>query len=250
VKPARGARAAVVRRGRGGGVWRLGRSARTLSAAVVVGVIAPAAVAQPGDVDAWPWAAVARVLRDGDGPCSGVLVAPRTVLTVGHCVARRNPWRAEAAARLSVRFGGAAFAVEAVRLARTSPFGADGALAALHHDWAVLELAAAPAVAPVPYHGGRAARLAFVLDTAVSKMGWAGGARVRDDGCRIRHLDRDARAFAFACGGGAGRGRSGSALIAATVDGYAVIAVQSAVGRTGAGRVGLAVSPEPALVVP
>ncbi len=41
----------------------------------------------------WPWSAVGRVLTDGGGPCSGVLVEPALVLTVGHCVAGGQDWR-------------------------------------------------------------------------------------------------------------------------------------------------------------
>ncbi len=229
-----------------------GPNARRRARVVPLAVIALAlgldvAAAQETD-NAWPWSAVVRVLRDGKGPCSGVLVAPRTVLTVGHCVARRKPWRAVPAERLTVQFDTGAHRVTSVHVAERTPFEPDGAVGPVQHDWAVLELADAPAVTPVPYGGRRAARRAFILDSPVFKVGWSGRQRARDVACRVQHFDADGRAFSFTCPGGAGRGRSGSALIIRDGRDYAVIAVQSAEGRTGFTTIGLAVSPTRAVV--
>jgi protease YdgD len=220
----------------------------TLLCALTTFATAASAMAEPADRDAWPWAAVGRVERNGGGPCSGVLVAARTVLTVGHCVARRGPWRAEAPERLAVRFGEQAYAVVAVRVAATSPYAPDGGIGPIRHDWAVLELAVAPAVEPVAYEGPSAARRAFVADAPLAKVGWVQGRREDDPDCRIRRLELDAAAFTFACDGGPGQGRSGSALLIRTTAGFAVVAVQSAEARTGIVTLGIAVSPEPAVL--
>lgn len=227
-----------------------------VAAAIGVGGFAAGArAAAPEPAAAWPWSAVVRVLRDGGGPCSGVLIAPRTVLTVGHCVATRAPWAPLPAARLSVRFADADadadYAVAEVTLARASPFRANGRLGPVRHDWALLALVDAPVeVAPVPYAGGAAARLAFILDGALFKVGWQGGARRRDVACRVRELDGEARAFSFGCPGGAGRGRSGSALIRRVGERYEVVAVQSAEARTRFTTLGIAVSPARAVLEP
>ena len=220
----------------------------TLVGALLTLATAAGATAEPADRDAWPWAAVGRVERNGGGPCSGVLVAARTVLTVGHCVARRGPWRAEEPERLAVRFGEQAYPVVAVRVAASSPYATGGRLGPVRHDWAVLELAAAPAVEPVAYEGPSAARRAFVADAPLAKVGWVQGRREHDPDCRIRRLALDAAAFTFACDGGPGLGRSGSALLIRTPTGFAVVAVQSAEARTGVVTLGIAVSPEPTVL--
>lgn len=203
--------------------------------------------AQEVGADAGPWSAVARVLRNGKGPCSGVLVAERVVLTVGHCVARREPWRSVPPERLSVRFDEVDHAVTAVHLAKTSPFDGSGRIGPVRHDWALLELAEAPAATPVPYAGGGEVRRAFVLDAPVVKVGWGGGERVRDDTCRIEEVDPQARVFTFTCAEAAGRGRSGSALIVRLSGAHAVIGVQAAEARNNVATIGIAVSPETTL---
>jgi protease YdgD len=211
------------------------------AAAVVAALLAAAPLR--ADATADPIAAVGRVLRDGGGPCSGVLVAPRRVLTVGHCVARGRPWRAWEAARLSVVLGGRSYAVVAAHLPARGPFAEDGRLDDVARDWAYLELAEAPAPSPLPLGAAAAARRAFILDAAITKVGWAGGRQRRDDGCRITGLERDGTVIAFRCGGDAGAGRSGSALLLAEGERVEVIGTQSAEGRDALGVVGFAVAP-------
>lgn len=202
------------------------------------------AEALPGE--GWPWAAVGRVLTDGDGPCSGVLVASRTVLTVGHCVAGSG-WQAEPADRLTFALETSTHAVAAVRLSPRSPMTPGGKIEDVRQDWALLELEEPPAVAPVPYGGPAAARRAFALDEPLVKTGWApragGRERVRDHVCRIQELTPDATAFIYRCPGGAGAGRSGSALIQRAGQGFEVVAVQSAVTIENPVEFGLAVAP-------
>ena len=229
-----------------GGRGRRGTLAAALLAALVVG--SGHAAVQAADGEAGPWSAVARVLRNGEGPCSGVLVAARTVLTVGHCVARRKPWRAVSPDGVIVRFDGVDHAVAAIRLAERSPFRPDGRLGPVARDWAVLELVETPDREPVPYGGGGAVRRAFVLDTPVVKAGWRDGATARDDTCRIADVDAAAHVFTFTCAEAAGRGRSGSALFVRSAGAYAVIGVQSAEATSDAATVGIAISPDPAIL--
>ena len=149
------------------------------------------AAAPPG----WPYIAVGRVLTDGGGPCSGVLVAPALVLTVGHCVAGGRDWQPTPLDRLRVRLGRREHAVAAVRLDPASPFGADGKPRDLSHDWALLALAEPSMVPPVPYGGATAARRAYATDEPLTKVGWqplpAGFAsRLSDPDCRHRRPAR------------------------------------------------------------
>jgi protease YdgD len=202
----------------------------------------PGSSAVPADrAEAWPWSAVGRVLTDGAGPCSGVLIDPRTVLTVGHCVAGGRPWRAKPAERLSVVLDGTSYAVAAVRIADQSHFGPDGAIGDLRHDWAFLELEKPPTVEPVPYGGTAAARRALALDDPVFKVGWRGQDQKRDVACTIVEIEPDGRLVAFRCPGGAGQGRSGSALLVRAGQSWEAVAVQSAEAQNAFTAIGLAV---------
>lgn len=202
-------------------------------AIATLSLLTGASVAEPLPGNQWPWTSVGRVLIDGDGPCSGVLVAPRTVLTAGHCVTGGD-WRPRPTERISFTLETGTHAVASVRLAPRSPFGPDGKIEDLRYDWALLELKKSPAVAPVPYGGPAAARHAYILREPLVKAGWAsreggGHERTRDHVCRIQALHPNGTAVAFRCPGGAGTGRSGSALIQRTARGFEVVAVQSAI---------------------
>jgi Trypsin-like peptidase domain len=197
----------------------------------------------------WPWSAVGRVLTDGGGPCSGVLVGPALILTVGHCVAGGRDWRPTPLARLRVAVGGREHAVTSVRLEPTSPFGPDGKPRDLRHDWALLDLAEPSMVPPVPYGGATAARRAYATDEPLTKVGWqplpAGFAsRLSDPDCRIADLPAEARLLVYRCPDGAGSGRSGSALLLPAGEGWEVVAVQSAIASPGGIVSGIAVVPE------
>jgi hypothetical protein len=196
----------------------------------------------------WPWSAVGRVLRDGQGPCSGVLVAPTVVLTVGHCVADRRGWRATPD-RLSFVLGRLSYGVAAVRLPAESPFDAGGAIRDLRHDWALLALDRPAEVAPVPYGGPQAARLAFVLDQPLVRVGWADAGlglftRRRDEDCAVRHLDPEATLLVYRCADAHGGGRSGSALLLRAGEGWLVAGVQSALREPGDVPLAIAVAPD------
>ena len=212
-------------------------------AVVGLALLLGAAGGQPPD---WPWSAVGRVLTDGQGPCSGVLVTPALVLTVGHCVAGCPGWQPRALDRLRVELGGREHAVTAVRLDPAPPFGPDGKPLDLSHDWALLELTEPSRVPPVPYGGATAARRAYATDEPLTKVGWqplpAGFAsRLNDPDCRIAELPAEARTRVYRCPEGAGPGRSGSALLLPAGNSWEVVAVQSAIASPGGIESGIAV---------
>jgi protease YdgD len=209
-------------------------------AAALLALATPAAADDRSNED-WPWSAVGRVLTDGTGPCSGVLIEPRIVLTVGHCVAGGSPWRAQPVGRLSVALAGTSYAVGNVRIAEQSPFAPDGAIGDLRHDWALLELAAPPPIDPVPYRGTAAARRALALDNPVFKVGWRGQDLKREVACTILEIEPDGRLLAFRCPGGAGEGRSGSALLVRSGRSWEAVAVQSGEAQNAFTAIGLAV---------
>ncbi len=211
-------------------------------AAALACLLSPAAADEEPVDDRWPWTAVGRVQLDGKGPCSGVLIEPRTVLTVGHCVARRRPWEGRAPKRLQVVLAQQAHEVTAVELAPASPFQPDGDLGPVGNDWALLTLAEDATPTPVPYEGVPGARRAFILDLPLFKVGYAAGTRRRDVACGIVEVSSSGTAFTFSCPGGAGRGRSGSALLVRLGDGYTVVGTQSAEIRGRFTTLGVAVN--------
>ena len=106
----------------------------------LLGVLA-ARPADGGEGPELPWGAVARVLVDGDGPCSGVLVARDLVLTAGHCVPADAGPGPVPQSRLAVELGGEVHGV--LRVERAAPAGADAdpVVRAICSDWAALWLA-------------------------------------------------------------------------------------------------------------
>lgn len=199
-----------------------------------------AAANAPGE--GWPWHAVGRVLVDGRGPCSGVLVAPTVVLTVGHCVADGLSWQPLATSRLEVVLDDSRHGIGAIRLAPASPYTAEGRVGDVRNDWALLELTDRPAIRPVPVAGTAALRRAAAAGEPLFKVGYTGQVRRRDVACTVLEMDTTGRAFVFRCPGGAGQGRSGSALLRRQRDGYAVVGLQSAGGRTAFTELGIGVA--------
>jgi protease YdgD len=217
---------------------------RAVAIAIIVAG-AGCAAAQPELGESWPWSAVGRVLRDGGGPCSGALINPRTVLTVGHCVASGRPWIAIPPERLTVVLGGVEHMVNSVRIADVAPFTAEGDIGDLRHDWAWLELARDAAVEALPYGGMSAARRALALDEPIFKVGWLAGRLRRDVACKIVAIEPAGEVVIFGCPGGTGEGRSGSALVLRNHMGYEVIGVQSAEGENAFAKIGVAIAPTP-----
>lgn len=225
-----------------------------LAASLVAAIAFYAAPAAPQPAADWPASAVGRVLIDEAGPCSGVLIEAARVLTVGHCVADRATWQPLPARRLTFVLDGTSHAVAKVRLPASSPFDGSGTIRDLRHDWAVLALERASAIRPVAYGGPAAARLAYILEEPLAKIGWTplpGGLamRRRDEACTVRRLDPDGTLLVYGCAGGPGSGRSGSALLLQSAEGWRVAAVQSAVGDPGGVPVGIAVAPAPGILM-
>lgn len=194
---------------------------------------------QPIDIAAEPWRSVAKVQSGGGPRCTGVLVAPGTVLTAAHCLWNRRTRRLLPPSSLHVLFGydTGSYQVHATVVAFevapgwTAPSTEPVTLA---RDWAVLrlegngaagvpplQLAAEPPVAGTPLSFGgfnqdRVHRLIADTDCRLT-----GIAAVGDGGRLLRHD----------CAGT--RGTSGGPLLTRGPAGWEVVGLSVAVGPTG-----------------
>lgn len=220
-----------------------GGEALTLAACLIVAPLAGAQAQLPEPASDWPWSSVSRVLVEGRGTCSGVLVGSRAVLTAGHCVATGDPWTAHPTASLSVDFDGVRVEVVSVHLPQSGPLQIDGRVGNMHHDWALLELADYPSRQSIPFGGRAMTEWTHATGAPMFKVGFAAEQRRRDVACSVIAIAPEGNVFAFRCPGGAGQGRSGSALLVRDGDRYAVLGVQSAETQGETTTLGMAVIP-------
>jgi hypothetical protein len=227
---------------------RAGTKRRLLALAAFVGVMFLLAVslADQTSLEGWPWQAAGR-LGVGEVDRGGVvLVAPRTALTVRHCVPENLPAERP---DLKVRLAGQLVEVASLRRSPRPPLAA-GRIRSLGDDWVVLTLDPGEAVLPRPVApGGLAiAQLAFLTRQSLTKFSDRAAAGqpatiAQSTGCRIREFDREQRLLVYRCTDGLGIGVSGTPFVARTRDGWALIGLQSAKSTGPGGTVGIIVVP-------
>jgi protease YdgD len=181
-----------------------------------------------------PWNAIAKVQSNIGAHCTGVLIAPSEVLTAAHCLYNPRTRALLQPVSLHVLFGYQRDAYRWHRLVTRITVGPDfdgtrrGPQPA---DWARLELAEAVPLTPLAlFEGttnpGAAVELAgYNQDRAQLLMA--------DLDChllRVLRLSGGARFFIHDCA--ATRGTSGAPLLVRKDNGWAVIAINIAAGRT------------------
>jgi protease YdgD len=213
----------------------------------LLGVLA-VGTADGAEGPASPWAAVARVLVDGDGLCSGVLAAPDLVLTAGHCVPTDAGPDPVPRSRLAVEVGQEIHDVIRVERAGPTEAEADPVARAICSDWAALRLAEPSAAKSLPYRGPQSAQDTFASGAPVMKVGYLPGAEgtadlKHDYACSVLGLHKGGCAFLYRCPGGAGTARSGSPILMRADDGYVLLGIQTGTIQQGGRELGVAAMP-------
>lgn len=188
----------------------------------------------PVDPNAPPWNAVAKVQSNIGEHCSGVLIAPSTVLTAAHCLYNPRTRAMLQPLSLHVLFGYERGRYRFHRLVSRFTLGAgfDGRTGRPQpSDWVRLELAEPVPIAPLPFlsrvvPGGTTAALAGYNQDRAQLL-------LADLACHVLRTEILPSGGAFIvhdCEGT--RGTSGGPLLVRQGDGWAVLGINIAAGRT------------------
>lgn len=210
------------------------RRAAYLAAALLSAAAAQAADRRAAvDPNAPPWNAIAKVQTNTGARCTGVLVAPDTVLTAAHCLYNRRTRGLLQPVSLHVLFGYERTGYRWHRLVTRVVIGPGfdgGKPGPQPSDWARLTLVDRVPVPPLAVFDGRiapgmpAALAGYNQDRAQLLMA--------DTACKVRGVAPQPGGAAYITHDCAATfGTSGAPLLARQGDGWAVLGINVAAGR-------------------
>ena len=190
----------------------------------------------------WPWNAIGRINRSGQGHCTGILIAPARVLTVAHCLydTRLRRWPPPSALHFLAGYSrdhwaahrrGANLIVDARYAPETPPDVRSAAT-----DWAILELTSPIDIPPVSVSSQER------VDIPVIRAGYSqdrAHVLTVDRSCRILGRLQDTDVLIHNCDGT--WGDSGSPLLSARNGALRVTAIHVGWSELDGQTVGIAV---------